>query len=234
MFTQLSQKDAAIKRQRKAFTLIELLVVIAIIAILAAILFPVFARARENARRASCMSNLKQISLGFLMYTQDYDERYPASFTLMATPPVIFYWKAIDPYIKSKQIWQCPSQSTPALVPSVYADMGWSATDLRPVYYYNYGFGGNDLSGTTFRLNQAAISTPSEVFLLWDMQPGFDASDFRGVYTRDAVRPGLAGGKGIHLDGENYAFADGHVKWLSRVSVPYISATNQDPRFTVH
>jgi len=63
--------------KRKAFTLIELLVVIAIISILAAILFPVFARARENARRANCMSNLKQLALGMMMYTQDYDEKFP-------------------------------------------------------------------------------------------------------------------------------------------------------------
>lgn len=67
-------------QKRKAFTLIELLVVIAIIAILAAILFPVFARARENARRSSCLSNLKQIGLGAMMYIQDYDERYPQAY----------------------------------------------------------------------------------------------------------------------------------------------------------
>src|SRR5205809_4233116 len=71
-FTRVVQE-----RTRRAFTLIELLVVIAIIAILAAILFPVFSRARENARRASCQSNLKQIGLGFLQYAQDYDERLP-------------------------------------------------------------------------------------------------------------------------------------------------------------
>lgn len=65
---------------RKAFTLIELLVVIAIIAILASILFPVFARARENARRTSCVSNLKQLGLGMMQYTQDYDERYPRGY----------------------------------------------------------------------------------------------------------------------------------------------------------
>jgi len=70
---------ASVKTYRNGFTLIELLVVIAIIAILAAILFPVFARARENARRASCMSNLKQVGLGLMQYTQDYDEKYPLS-----------------------------------------------------------------------------------------------------------------------------------------------------------
>ena len=66
--------------RKRAFTLIELLVVIAIIAILAAILFPVFARARENARRASCLSNLKQIGLGVMQYNQDYDGHYPPNF----------------------------------------------------------------------------------------------------------------------------------------------------------
>src|SRR5690606_28544578 len=88
------------KLESKGFTLIELLVVIAIIAILAAILFPVFARARENARRASCMSNEKQLALGLLMYTQDYDERLPDYHggTAPYFPDLIF------PYVKSYQV----------------------------------------------------------------------------------------------------------------------------------
>jgi prepilin-type N-terminal cleavage/methylation domain-containing protein/prepilin-type processing-associated H-X9-DG protein len=103
---------------KKAFTLIELLVVIAIIAILAAILFPVFARARENARRASCMSNLKQVGLGLMQYTQDYDETNPNT----SLPGPIthtgsadgrdFWWTdAIFPYVKSKQLYTCPSRN---------------------------------------------------------------------------------------------------------------------------
>jgi prepilin-type N-terminal cleavage/methylation domain-containing protein/prepilin-type processing-associated H-X9-DG protein len=100
-----------ITRSVKAFTLIELLVVIAIIAILAAILFPVFGRARENARRSSCQSNLKQMGLGFAQYTQDYDERMP----MKAWDDNIFgrtttHWQdVIYPYIKSEQLFNCPS-----------------------------------------------------------------------------------------------------------------------------
>lgn len=89
----------------KGFTLIELLIVIAIIAILAAILFPAFSRARENARRASCQSNLKQIGLGITQYTQDYDEKYP-----MKNQSTDVRWnQAIQPYVKSTQLFACPS-----------------------------------------------------------------------------------------------------------------------------
>jgi prepilin-type N-terminal cleavage/methylation domain-containing protein len=104
------------KRRFRAFTLIELLVVIAIIAILAAILFPVFARARENARRASCMSNLKQMGLGIMQYTQDYDERMPPTYSYYGvggTAPLVWWEDITQPYVKSYQICVCPSQSTP-------------------------------------------------------------------------------------------------------------------------
>ncbi len=109
------------KRTRSGFTLIELLVVIAIIAILAAILFPVFAQAREQARKTVCLSNLKQLSLGTLMYVQDYDESFPLSFTPVVTSDAAtFAWNGptvkstaawqnvVQPYIKSYQLMICP------------------------------------------------------------------------------------------------------------------------------
>src|ERR1700756_3205058 len=92
----------------RGFTLIELLVVIAIIALLAAILFPVFARARENARRSSCASNQKQIALGMLQYTQDYDEVFPQG-NDAATPVNNFWCSMILPYVKTTSIYICPS-----------------------------------------------------------------------------------------------------------------------------
>ncbi len=95
---------------KKAFTLIELLVVIAIIAILAAILFPVFARARENARRSSCQSNLKQIGLGTMQYAQDYDEKILPNY-LPAGASNQMWSYIVQPYVKSNQLFNCPSYS---------------------------------------------------------------------------------------------------------------------------
>jgi prepilin-type N-terminal cleavage/methylation domain-containing protein/prepilin-type processing-associated H-X9-DG protein len=121
---------------KRAFTLVELLVVIAIIAILSGILFPVFTRARENGRRAACQSNLKQIGLGLLQYSQDYDEVLIADWygtdetigpgrTLPPssdpTAPVSYKWEdAVYPYVKSEQIFNCPSAAGDAAVPYKY------------------------------------------------------------------------------------------------------------------
>jgi prepilin-type N-terminal cleavage/methylation domain-containing protein/prepilin-type processing-associated H-X9-DG protein len=133
---------------RRGFTLIELLVVIAIIAILAAILFPVFARAREKARQTSCLSNLKQIGLAIHMYVQDYDEMYPNSriapgsqpgwgdyAQLVANPPGLYiitertnqgYPTLLQPYIKNMQIFWCPSDSGgPSTDPAAGVSYWW-------------------------------------------------------------------------------------------------------------
>src|SRR5688572_28647190 len=96
------------KSTRRAFTLIELLVVIAIMAILGAILFPVFARAREAARASSCLSNLKQVGLALSMYVQD-QEGYPTHSSLSSVSPRTYWPDSIYPYVKNEKVFQCPS-----------------------------------------------------------------------------------------------------------------------------
>ena len=108
------------KGRRKGFTLIELLVVIAIIAILAAILFPVFARAREKARTSSCQSNLKQIGIAAAMYAQDYDERYAVCWQYAPNPTQAWYPALLYPYVKNDQLFTCPSDPSPTARNNIY------------------------------------------------------------------------------------------------------------------
>ena len=135
---EMKMKRVLSKNSRIGFTLIELLVVIAIIAILAAILFPAFARARENARRASCQSNLKQIGLGFAQYTQDYDEKLPnivqdgASASNKFISDYTVWADMIQPYVKSAQLFVCSSNSyanspTPSAQPNGTVTMSYGA-----------------------------------------------------------------------------------------------------------
>jgi prepilin-type N-terminal cleavage/methylation domain-containing protein len=128
-------------RTQRAFTLIELLVVIAIIAILAAILFPVFAKAREKARQTSCLSNLKQLGLSVMEYAQDYDETYPMSFQDVSSgagsaAQIPLTWpNRIIPYIKSVQLYACPSDSRPPNVDFA------GCRPLLQSYAWNYWIG---------------------------------------------------------------------------------------------
>ncbi len=211
-------------RKKRGFTLIELLVVIAIIALLAAILFPVFARARENARRASCQSNLKQIALGIHQYTQDYDERFPLPWYTGAeiqTDPsmpsynyrcssgtfrVINWSDFIHPYVKSVQIYQCPSyKGKPAGNPTAdisYVYNGYVSAAIRTI-------GGNGFWPYTQPLAVSQVQYPAEGMLLMDFQSPF------GFYLKRSEYPTRApyGEVYIHFEGDNAAYVDGHVKW---------------------
>jgi len=214
------------KRKNKGFTLIELLVVIAIIAILAAILFPVFARARENARRASCQSNLKQIGLSIFQYTQDYDEKFPL-YNNTGLVGGRGWVERIDPYMKSLQILQCPSEPTGG--PGAFMSVG--TTD----YAYNLWMGYDDHTANNITakfLNIAAYTNPSLTVMVMDHTTNNGSRWVTGVVKSDGTYDNCAGttpcAPGLaqfttatgdtaparrHLDGQNYVFADGHVKW---------------------
>lgn len=208
----------------KGFTLIELLVVIAIIAILAAILFPVFARARENARRSSCQSNLKQIGLGILQYTQDYDERLPyvemdhaavpddnniafANFKIWVDP--------IYPYVKSKQVFRCPSSvnnktpGDPEGRPNVGSGM-MSYGVAAHTEEGNYAFSFYDNVPPT---HIAQFTDTAETIMLGDRNDTTTTPYAFGYFINPGGNPNVAPGY-LHLEGGNMAFADGHVKWM--------------------
>ena len=209
-------------RKRTGFTLIELLVVIAIIAILAAILFPVFARARENARRASCQSNVKQILLGVFQYTQDYDEKYMPMYTNdpARTPDIVYWPQLVEPYLKSTQIYNCPSSSnTPyASIGSYYPHYGLN-TDF---FEYNGGTSGKAIN---------LIDQPSATLIMADsaanprvnpegytLQPLYDNAPNWVQYR--------------HLETAIVGFADGHVKAMRRNSLQEKATTENGKTLT--
>jgi prepilin-type N-terminal cleavage/methylation domain-containing protein/prepilin-type processing-associated H-X9-DG protein len=225
------------RRKELAFTLIELLVVIAIIAILAAILFPVFAQAREKARQTSCLSNMKQITLAFVMYIQDYDETcVPAGIhpffynsdngaQLMSDVPYTGCkgWPCIlptgeatfaarlMPLIKNYDLWVCPSAHNSG----VNQGQGWSASPDRftvgpgqkPISYWY------NVSASTASL--AAIEFPANSGVFGEtgrVRAAYDLNDGRTGNARSAkwndyYRP--------HNGGSNIGFADGHAKWYN-------------------
>ncbi|MBM3498822.1 MAG: DUF1559 domain-containing protein [Armatimonadetes bacterium] len=217
------------------FTLIELLVVIAIIAILAAILFPVFARAREKARQAGCLSNVKQLSLAVLMYTQDYDETYPPA--VMSPDGGATLYTGFDlalPYVKNQQILLCPTDKqgrvnaayavfpgSLALPPCSYAAnisdpfMTAFVDPLPPSYVFGIP---PPLMGLSV-VAEGDIQMPAQTTLLWDGTPG-GAPAAGPLLTVAPVHNGVF----------NMGFCDGHAKALQKASqigvVPYTTPGN--------
>jgi prepilin-type N-terminal cleavage/methylation domain-containing protein/prepilin-type processing-associated H-X9-DG protein len=191
---------------RRGFTLIELLVVIAIIAILAAILFPVFARAREKARQTSCLSNIKQIGLGSLMYCSDYDQfifghiqgrRDDPVYGPTGPPGYIRWADQIYPYVKNEQLFVCPSNPGAGF-----------AANTRDAYY---GYGMNYWMTYYYYYSTGALSyiqKPAETIWYTDcnyyiVYPCY----YMYTYPTHATY------------GLNGAFVDGHAKWLNRDTI---------------
>ena len=247
-------------KTRSAFTLIELLVVIAIIAILAAILFPVFARARENARRSSCSSNLKQIGLGLIQYSQDYDEKFtrawygPNGYEASDPGAGKYKWMdAIQPYIKSTQLFTCPSTpnglsagATGQFVP--YDKLGTAGYPGAP-NEQNYGsyainasyYGVGDLKGPANDLSLAAVNEPTTTIWAGDGNGSYQVDWDNGnpaifkIGSIPAIGQGsLQDGSIVerHLETCNVLFVDGHVKSQKMNSLAALGNTGAYKYFT--
>ena len=243
------KNNTTMQRKISGFTLIELLVVIAIIAILAAILFPVFARARENARRSSCLSNLKQIGLGVMQYSQDYDEFLPSG-TVGGTYQAGRGWSGqILPYVKSQQVFVCPNEQ---------GRPGVAVTPGEAYYSYAYNHGllreenGSAYDNFSSLKNLAAYNATAMTVMLHEAGgPDYVLEEGENRSVISNAREVNSSGQGVpqgtvmypqsswmfqqspqssfrHMEGSNFLCADGHAKWYKpeRVSYGYRSVSS--------
>jgi prepilin-type N-terminal cleavage/methylation domain-containing protein/prepilin-type processing-associated H-X9-DG protein len=223
--------NSKISQKKQGFTLIELLVVIAIIAILASILFPVFGRARENARRSSCLSNLKQIGLGIAQYTQDYDERLPMQWMgsngngvgFNGAAPNVRWMDVTQPYIKSTQIFTCPSHSNN----QTYVPWGTrTSNNQMGSYAWNVAYWGNasPLRGPMNGPSLAEIESTATTINVVDYAGGNANAEIQfenlaatnvGNFLRSDTSPPSFNNGVVpmrHLDTINALYCDGHAK----------------------
>jgi prepilin-type N-terminal cleavage/methylation domain-containing protein/prepilin-type processing-associated H-X9-DG protein len=196
----------------RGFTLIELLVVIAIIAILAAILFPVFARAREKARQTSCLSNMKQLGLGVVMYAQDYDEIIPGwKISGACGGANVWPWRhVVMPYIRNTQLFICPGSGWQGFPTCTHYHPLVNAQPIPTSYALNDC---HDGGGGANQLRLADIVRPAELFLIGEAPHNL----WRPVLRTSPTDYGCANNyPAVHNEGINVAYCDGHAKWIKR------------------
>ena len=209
------------KQNKSAFTLIELLVVIAIIAILAAILFPVFAQAREKARAVSCLSNSRQIGMAFMIYANDWDEAYPfghmSDMDAMGDAPS--WLESCQPYIKAKLLNKCPSDSSPLWNDPVAPRQ--SSYGLNAYFTPNHA--------PYFGMSMAQIAKPAQCIIVAELADQVAEDHFMPMFFGDPPKLVDADAQKEqwdaviqlpkqlalkrHQQGSNYVFAEGHAKF---------------------
>jgi prepilin-type N-terminal cleavage/methylation domain-containing protein/prepilin-type processing-associated H-X9-DG protein len=220
--TSISRVFSRQSGRQRAFTLIELLVVIAVIAILAALLFPVFSRARDKGRQAACASNLKQIGTAALLYMQDFDEHFPLGHAPEADPLTTFdgggdyephFIELVRPYIKNTQnqgVWRCPSDPSPRLTKA------GDTVEFHVSYAVNGWFEYGELLAQVEKPAEKVYvleSTDDDHFHWWELgrkQPG-DPYPTLALLPPKPLNEQTAPTR--HSDGANYLYADQHVKW---------------------
>lgn len=232
------KRISGLRDNQAGFTLIELLVVIAIIAILAAILFPVFAQVREKARAISCLSNEKQIGLGMMQYAEDNDEYL----TEVWTPGNFVWWQALDPYVKSHKVYVCPDDTY---------SRGSNGDAVSYSIAFNWGdWGPCGSSGCTNQAefsaagaNMARITSPASAIMVserwnnyknWNQTWAADTFCNNGEFLYgpggSASSPSSPRAASGHTGGSNYVFCDGHAKWM-RFEQTMQAVSSSEPTF---
>jgi prepilin-type N-terminal cleavage/methylation domain-containing protein/prepilin-type processing-associated H-X9-DG protein len=233
--------------RRRGFTLIELLVVIAIIAILAAILFPVFAQAREKARQTTCLSNCKQVSLGLMMYMQDQDGAGPIGYYNSANycgnnPDMRCWWEAALPYIKNDGVFGCPSASSTIRGIMIAPRTSGSAGRVYPTagLTLGYSFALGAVNVNNGPGNVATCPEPARVFMFGDNGNGNPYGwgyqiAFAQIQKADPSNIAPPWGTGTipaddnitrHHGGSNICFLDGHAKWMRWQQLAMLNPTD--------
>lgn len=221
---------------KKAFTLLEILIVLFIIGVLTALLFPLTNKSRENARRSSCQSNLKQVGLGFMQYMRDYDEKVTLAYTdddSSGDYNANFdkgWMQNIQPYVKSTEIFQCPSEDNDYFPPLRATDYWYSAPVEQTSHMSLFdGVQETVLCGDGVAMPAAFVATHGAIAYS-DDAPALKYN--RDIWDTTEKTEGKGGRR--HLIGMNFLFCDGHVKWLKPETVGAAKLSEKKPTFRVN